>query len=59
VVLIFFNIFFAGNVPIDPELTKTLEQGLNFIEAFPDSKVARVFQNIVSNLVRVCEEKPV
>ncbi|OQV21465.1 Cytosolic Fe-S cluster assembly factor nubp2 [Hypsibius exemplaris] len=53
-----FGIPFLGCVPIDPELTKTLEQGQNFVEAFPNSKVARIFSDVVANVIRVCENQP-
>ncbi|GAU96229.1 hypothetical protein RvY_07703 [Ramazzottius varieornatus] len=47
-----YAIPYLGNIPIDPELTKTLEEGGNFIEKFPDSRVASTMRTIVTNLIR-------
>lgn len=42
---------FLGRIPIDPQLTRSVEDGTNFIETFNQSATAQAFIGIVKNLI--------
>lgn len=44
------NISFLGRVPLDPQLTKCLENGQSFLESFPNSSTLDSVKKIVSKL---------
>lgn len=48
---------FLGRIPIDPKLTKAMENGENFIAAFHDSETAKSFINIVKKFMITSEEE--
>lgn len=41
---------FIGALPIDPQLTKACDQGLNFVEDFADSDATKALHGIVDNI---------
>ena len=42
---------FLGRIPIDPQLTRSVDDGTNFISAFNESTTAQAFISIVKNIV--------
>jgi len=44
------NIPFLGRIPIDPNLAKTCDDGVNFITEFPESPTTKFMLNLVSKL---------
>jgi Mrp family chromosome partitioning ATPase len=47
-----FNVPFLGSLPLDPNLLKACEDGLSFVDHYPDSSAARPLNEIVDNLVK-------
>lgn len=50
-----FSVPFLGRVPIDPQLTLSVEQGKNLIMEFPESVAAKIFVKIAENLIATAE----
>lgn len=44
------NIPLLGKVPLDPRIGKSCDQGLNFVEEFPDSPATKAFQSIIEKI---------
>lgn len=49
------NVSFIGALPIDPQLTKACDQGLNFVEEFADSEATKALNGIVDNINKFYE----
>jgi Mrp family chromosome partitioning ATPase len=47
----FANIPYLGSIPIDPKLGESLEEGINYVQAFQDSEAAQRFKTISRNLL--------
>ncbi|KAM4820339.1 cytosolic Fe-S cluster assembly factor NUBP2 [Thomomys bottae] len=47
----FAGVPFLGAVPLDPELTKSLEEGRDFIQAFPKSPAFSALTSIAQNIL--------
>ena len=43
------NVPFLGSVPIDPQLAKCCDQGLNYFEEYPKSPAVISLSNIISS----------
>lgn len=48
---------FLGRIPIDPQLTRAVEDGVNFITAFNQSATAHAFLNVVKKIIPPFNEK--
>lgn len=48
---------FLGRVPLDPSLTRCLEEGRNFVEAFPGSQTHTALASITQTLIQRCESR--
>jgi MinD superfamily P-loop ATPase len=46
------NIPFLGKIPIDPQLTSSCENGVSFVEKFPDSPSLKAVQQLVETLIK-------
>ncbi len=46
-----FGVPYLGALPMDSNLTKSCEQGLNFLEEFPDSTASGAMRSIVEALL--------
>ncbi|XP_067912537.1 cytosolic Fe-S cluster assembly factor nubp2 isoform X1 [Heterodontus francisci] len=46
-----FRVPFLGRVPLDPQLSHSLEEGRNFIQAFPKSATFDAINNIVEKIL--------
>ena len=45
-----------GKIPLDPRIGMCCDNGLDFLEEFPDSPAAKVYQQIVSELQSVLNQ---
>ena len=54
-VLVYFTLL--GRVPLDPSLTRCLEEGRNFVEAFPGSQTHTALASITQTLIQRCESR--
>lgn len=45
------GINFIGKIPIDPKLTECCENGLSFLDKFPESSSLQALDNFVDNLL--------
>lgn len=43
---------FTGSVPLDPELTRCLEEGRDFIQEFPQSPAFHALSNIAQKILK-------
>lgn len=50
-----FSVPYFGKVPMDPNMMYACENGLSFLEKFPDSPAAAPFSAIVDKLMAVTE----
>ncbi|KAG0230999.1 cytosolic Fe-S cluster assembly factor nbp35 [Mortierella sp. GBA43] len=44
------NVRFLGSIPLDPRIGKSCDQGLSFLEEYPDSPATLAYQNIIAGL---------
>lgn len=49
------NVEFLGSLPIDPKLTKSCDEGLDFVENFPNSDTVKALNDIVIKIVKFFE----
>ncbi|CEG36757.1 nucleotide-binding protein 1 [Plasmopara halstedii] len=52
-----FNVPFLGRLPLDDKMTSSCEEGVSFLEEYPDSVAAPAFNHIVQDLVAAVEQK--
>ena len=50
-----FSVPYFGKVPMDPNMMYACENGLSFLEKFPESPAAAPFSAIVDKLLAVTE----
>ena len=48
-----FNVPFLGRLPLDEKMTKSCEEGVSFLEEYPDSVAASAFSQIVQGMLCV------
>ncbi|KAF9984863.1 cytosolic Fe-S cluster assembly factor nbp35 [Mortierella antarctica] len=41
------NVPFLGSIPLDPRIGKSCDQGLSFLEEYPDSPATKAYQDII------------
>ncbi|KAF1781742.1 P-loop containing nucleoside triphosphate hydrolase [Phytophthora cactorum] len=51
-----FNVPFLGRLPLDNKMTGACEEGVSFLEEYPDSVAAPAFSKIVDDLVAAVEK---
>ncbi|KAE9032820.1 Cytosolic Fe-S cluster assembly factor [Phytophthora rubi] len=51
-----FNVPFLGRLPLDNKMTSACEEGVSFLEEYPDSVAAPAFSKIVQDLVASIEK---
>ncbi|KAI8361280.1 P-loop containing nucleoside triphosphate hydrolase protein [Mortierella sp. GBAus27b] len=44
------NVRFLGSIPLDPRIGKSCDQGLSFLEEYPDSPATLAYQNIIAEI---------
>ncbi|XP_078692350.1 cytosolic Fe-S cluster assembly factor NUBP2-like [Branchiostoma floridae x Branchiostoma belcheri] len=52
-----FNVPFLGCVPLDPQLTRSLEEGQRFVDAFPTSTTAQAIGRVTQTLLQREEQQ--
>lgn len=51
------DVRFLGRAPLDPRMVEAADRGDAFVEDFPDSELARSFEQIVDNILKVTESQ--
>ena len=49
--------FLTGCVPLDPQLTQSLEDGQNFLDLFPNSTTRTAVQKVMHNILEQIQKK--
>jgi nitrogenase subunit NifH len=44
------DVSFLGGIPLDPRIAKACDDGVSFIESFPDSASAKSYMDIISKI---------
>ncbi|KAF9116030.1 cytosolic Fe-S cluster assembly factor nbp35 [Mortierella sp. AM989] len=47
------NVRFLGSIPLDPRIGKSCDQGLSFLEEYPDSPATKAYQDIITEIKKV------
>ncbi|KAF8962812.1 cytosolic Fe-S cluster assembly factor nbp35 [Entomortierella lignicola] len=47
------NVRFLGSIPLDPRIGKSCDQGLSFLEEYPDSPATKAYQDIISEIKKI------
>ncbi|KAK3828622.1 MAG: cytosolic Fe-S cluster assembly factor NUBP1 [Benniella sp.] len=47
------NVRFLGSIPLDPRIGKSCDQGLSFLEEYPDSPATLAYQSIIAEIKKV------
>ncbi|KAF9359281.1 cytosolic Fe-S cluster assembly factor nbp35 [Mortierella sp. AD094] len=50
------NVRFLGSIPLDPRIGKSCDQGLSFLEEYPDSPATKAYQDIISEIKKVLSQ---
>jgi hypothetical protein len=50
-----FNVPFLGRLPLDDKMTTACEDGVSFLEEYPQSSAAPAFKRIVDDIVKAME----
>ena len=46
-----FDVPYLGNLPMDPNMMKSCEDGYSFLELYPESAAANSFKSIVEKII--------
>ncbi|OQS03179.1 nucleotide-binding protein 1, partial [Thraustotheca clavata] len=52
-----FQVPFLGRLPLDANLTQACEQGVSFLEAYPNSSAVKAFEGIVKQVIALSAAK--
>ncbi|GAB9463539.1 hypothetical protein Gpo141_00000994 [Globisporangium polare] len=52
-----FDVPFLGRLPLDDKMTKSCEEGVSFLEEYPDSVAAPAFAKIVQDVIDTVEKQ--
>ncbi|KAG9071091.1 cytosolic Fe-S cluster assembly factor nbp35 [Linnemannia hyalina] len=47
------NVRFLGSIPLDPRIGMSCDQGLSFLEEYPDSPATKAYENIITEIKKL------
>ncbi|KAF9174281.1 cytosolic Fe-S cluster assembly factor nbp35 [Entomortierella chlamydospora] len=50
------NVRFLGSIPLDPRIGKSCDQGVSFLEEYPDSPATLAYQDIIATVKKILSE---